>query len=64
MPTIEVWCAGDVDELIAYPKIDVIPRDVIRGGWENRFPARFVIDDASDIISACELLFNISYRAA
>jgi hypothetical protein len=61
---IEVWCSGDVDELKKYSSIDVIPRDEIRGGWEEKFPARFVIDDESDIPAACDLLFNISYRAS
>ena len=64
LPRIEVWCAGDVDKLKRYTSLDIIPRDEIRGGWEERFPARFVIDDETDIPTACELLFNVSYRAS
>jgi hypothetical protein len=62
LPRIEIWCAGDVDELITYSNIEVIPRDKIKGGWEERFPARFVIDDESDIPAACDPLFSVSYQ--
>lgn len=62
LPRIEVWCAGDVDKLISYSNINVIPREEIKGGWEERFSARFPLDDESNIIEACHLLFNISYK--
>ena len=64
MSRIEIWCAGDVDVLVSYSNLDVIPRDEIKSGWEEKFPARFVIDDSSDIPSACDLLFNVSYRVS
>ena len=41
--SIEVWCARDVDNLIAHTGITVSPRNKIRGGWEQRFPARFFL---------------------
>jgi hypothetical protein len=59
---IEVWCAGDVDELTSFSALDVIPREEIKGGWEERFPAGFIVDDEADILAACDLLFNISYK--
>ena len=61
---IEVWCAGDVDELTSFSRLNVMPREEIKGGWEERFPARFIIDDGSDISAACDLLVNISYKAS
>jgi hypothetical protein len=61
---IEIWCAGDVDELTSFRDLHVIPREEIRGGWEERFPARFTIDHDSDIPAACDLLFNVSYKAS
>ena len=64
MSRIEIWCAGDVDELVSHSNIIVIPRDEIKSGWEEKFPARFVIDDDSDIPAACDLLFNVSYCAS
>jgi hypothetical protein len=61
---IVIWCAGDVDELTSFSALDVIPREKIKGGWEERFPARFIVDDEADIPAACDLLFNISYKAS
>jgi hypothetical protein len=61
---IEVWCAGDIDELTSFSALDVIPRDEIKGGWEERFPACFIVDDEADISAACDLLFNISYKTS
>jgi hypothetical protein len=61
---IEIWCAGDVDELTSFSALDVIPREKIKGGWEERFPARFIVDDEADIPAACDLLFNISYKTS
>jgi hypothetical protein len=64
MKKIEVWCSGDVDELSAHSGIHIIPRDKMRGGWEEGFPARIIIEDDSDIIHACDLLFNVSFRSS
>ena len=61
---IEIWCAGNVNELTSFSALDVIPRKKIKGGWEEKFPARFIIDDESDIHVACDLLFKVSYKAS
>lgn len=62
--SIEVWCAGDVDDLVAHGGIKVSPRHKIRGGWEVRFPARFVLKSARDLRGASTLLHEVSYSAS
>src|SRR5712692_7561390 len=61
---IEVWCAGDVNDLMGHGGIDIVPRTKIRGGWEQRFPGRFFLSTAREIRSACALLYEVSYRAS
>lgn len=61
---IEVWCAGDVDALLAHGGAAVVRRAVIRGGWEERFPARFFLRTSRAIRGACTLLYEVSYRAS
>ncbi|RQW86468.1 MAG: hypothetical protein EHM79_09680 [Geobacter sp.] len=61
--SIQIWCAGDVDALKKNPYIKVLPRDNIKKGWEERFPARFSIEKESQVQAAAELLFSISYKA-
>ena len=61
---IEVWCLGDIEDLQRNARLNVIPRDEIRRGWEERFPARFFIDQESNIETACDLLYRISYHAS
>lgn len=61
---IEVWCAGDVDDLTVPASINVIPRDKIRPGWEELYPARFFIENDSDISAASELLYRVSYASS
>ena len=61
---IEVWCAGDIDDLTASTSINVIPREKIRPGWEERYPARFSIENESDIEAASDLLYRVSYASS
>jgi hypothetical protein len=59
---VQIWCAGDLDLLVRNSFFKVIPRDKIRGGWEERFPARFYLDHEHQIDAAVSLLFSISYQ--
>jgi len=61
---IEVWCAGDVDDLTSATSINVIPRDTIKPGWEERYPARFIIENESNIGAASDLLYRVSYASS
>lgn len=60
--SIQIWCAGDVDSLVKNKYLIVIPRNKIRGGWEENFPARFTVDSDTLIDPAADLLFSISYK--
>jgi len=60
--SIQIWCAGDVDALINNKYLKVIPRTIIRGGWEENYPARFTVESADQIESAADLLYFISYK--
>ena len=62
MRRIEVWCLGDPVELQRGTSLNVVPRENMRGGWQRRFPARFFVDQPSEIDSACDLLYQVSYR--
>lgn len=61
---IEVWCAGNVNDLVAHRGAEVVPRAVIRNGWEECFPARLFLTTARAIRGACILLYEVSYRAS
>ena len=58
---IEVWCLGDPPGLQNNISLEVVSRKEIKAGWAERFQARFFVDQLSEIESACQLLFQISY---
>jgi len=60
--SLEIWCSGDVDSLIKNSYMKVVPRSKIGAGWEDRFPARFKVDNETQIESAADLLYFISYK--
>ena len=60
---VGIWCAGELDALLAYKKLDIVPRQHFRNTWERRFPARFFVDSDVDVPKAVEILHNISSRA-
>ena len=64
MSRIEVWCLGDPIELQESTRLNVEPRNPSSGGFGTQFEARFFVDSISDIDSACELLFTVSYRSS
>lgn len=61
---IEVWCLGDPTELQRYTTLNIEPRKPTTGGFGKLFQARFFIDHLSEIDSACELLYQVSYRTS
>jgi hypothetical protein len=61
---VDVWCAGDVDDLCRESRIEVRPRTQIQPGWEERFPARFSLFSEGNIPIACELLRSVSWPAS
>jgi len=58
---IQIWCSGDVEDLLNESRIEVIPREEIKSGWEEKYPARFYVKSDLDIDPACDLLYKISY---
>lgn len=64
-PQVEVWCRGDVPELErSAGSLRVRPRDKIRPGWEEAFPARFTLDRTTEVQPAAKLLSTVSMRAS
>ena len=64
-PRVEIWCRGDVSDLQRHAgDLQVRPRDRIKPGWEEAFPARFAMVRVSDIPSAANLLSKVSLRAS
>jgi len=59
---IEVWCSGELNELVDKSKLEIFPREKIGYGWESNFPARFFLTNKNEIDSACNLLYEISYN--
>src|SRR5690606_15114764 len=64
MSRIEIWCAGDVQDLMRHSKIEVHPRGKIKRGWERKFPARIFVDEEADVSLAADLLYRVSHPAA
>jgi len=62
MHRIEVWCLGDPTELQRNTTLNVKPRQPTTGGFSALFQARFFVDHPSEIETACDLLYQISYR--
>ena len=62
---IEIWCRGEVAELERRSKrLNIRPREASGTGWEDTFPARFLIQSSDDIMEAVELLLEVSYPAS
>lgn len=62
--SVEVWCAGEVLKLKNHGGVPFTPRDRIGGGWEGKFPGRFLLKTARDVDGAVRLLHEVSYRAS
>jgi hypothetical protein len=62
---IEVWCRGDLEDLLANdPGLAVHARDNPGPGWERSFPARFRLTTYDQIPTAARYLQQVSYGAS
>ncbi len=59
---IEVWCLGDPEELQRKTTLKIKIRRIPTTGGFGKFQASFFVNHQSEIKSACELLYQESYR--
>ncbi len=60
---ISIWFSGDPSDFQKKTSLTVMPRKKIETGWEKAFPARIFLRSQADVESACDALFQVSYRS-
>jgi hypothetical protein len=59
---IEVWCLGEFSDLQDKTNLKIEPRKPTTGGFGRSFQCRFFINQFSDIATACDVLYSVSYQ--
>ena len=60
MSRTEVWCLGELSNLVSFTPMPVNPRTATSGGFGKQYQARFFIDELSQIDGAVEVLYQES----